>query len=330
LLGEKVKLFSSKRRIAVVGLTVGLIAGASGLAAAFFTTQGTGTGTGVVGSGGAFVITAASPSGYLYPDTAGSNQNVETTDYTVTNTGGGNAQLVQVTISVANSDGSPYTFTDSNGDPACTAADFSVDGGPTGTPFVDTSQAGTYAGGQTQTGSFTLEMIDNGQNQDSCEGQTIPIYFTTAVPPVTGVITGNDLANTTLYGAEPNDTGGFFPNPTYVTIPTVTPGTPVTLSVGIYQPNAEQDSGSISVSYDNAFLTFTPADTVSSGGVCGSPTSVGTTSTVTCTFASGLSHSAVSKPFSFTTSGSGTTTATETVTLLNGDTASETFGLTIS
>jgi hypothetical protein len=139
----------------------------------------------------------------LYPDTAGSNANVESTDYTVTNSGGGNALLNQVTISVATSGGGTWTYTDPAGDPACTAADFSIDGATPGTAFVDTSQAGTYTGGEAKTGSFTLEMIDNGLNQDSCEGLTVPIYFTTAGPPVTGVITGNDLNNTTLYGVEP-------------------------------------------------------------------------------------------------------------------------------
>jgi hypothetical protein len=313
--------------MAVVGLTVGLIAGASGLAVAYFTAQGTGSGTGVVGNGGAFVITANSPSGYLYPDTAGTNQNVESTDYTVTNSGGGNAVLDQVTISVATSTGAAYTYTDSAGDPACTAADFSIDSATPGTAFVDTSQAGTYTGGQAKTGSFTLEMIDNGQNQDSCEGQTIPIYFTTglpSVPPVTGVITGNNLGTTTLYGVEPGDTGGFFPNPTYLTIPTVSSSTPVNLNVGIYN-NSYQPNGSISVSYDNAFLTFTGT---SADGTCGTPTTSGTNSSVTCTFTD-LSHSTVSKPFNFNTAGSGTTTATATVTL-GTDTATETFGLTIS
>ncbi|HEY5304199.1 MAG TPA: hypothetical protein VIJ86_09105 [Acidimicrobiales bacterium] len=318
------KLFM-RRKVVVVGAAVALTLGISGAAFAFFTSSGTGTGTGVVGNAGAFVITTASPSGYLYPDTAGNNKNVETTDYTVTNSGGGNAQLTQVTISVATSGGGTWTYTDPAGDPACTAADFSIDGAPVGTSFVDTSQAGTYAGGQAQTGSFTLEMIDNGQNQNSCEGLTVPIYLTTVVPPVTGVITGNDLGNTTLYGAEPNDTGGFFPNPSYVTIPTVTSGTPVSLNVGIYQPNGVQSSGSISVSYDNAFLTFTGT---SADGACGTVTTVGTNSSVTCTFTD-LSHSAVSKPFNFTTAGSGTTTATATVTL-GSDNASETFGLTIS
>jgi hypothetical protein len=43
------KLVSSKRKMAVVGLAIGLIAGAGGLAFAFFTTSGTGTGSAQVG-----------------------------------------------------------------------------------------------------------------------------------------------------------------------------------------------------------------------------------------------------------------------------------------
>ena len=44
------KLFSSKRRMAVLGLTVALIAGASGLAVAYFTSTGNGTGSAQVGT----------------------------------------------------------------------------------------------------------------------------------------------------------------------------------------------------------------------------------------------------------------------------------------
>jgi hypothetical protein len=49
LLGAKMKLISSKRRMAVIGLTVGLIAGASGLAFAFFTSTGSGNGSAQTG-----------------------------------------------------------------------------------------------------------------------------------------------------------------------------------------------------------------------------------------------------------------------------------------
>jgi hypothetical protein len=305
----------------VVGMTVGLIAGASGLAAAFFTTQGTGTGSGVVGNAGAFIITSASPSGYLYPDTAGSNKNVETTDYTVTNSGGGNAQLDQVTISVAGSDGGTWSYTDGNGDPACTAADFSVDGSTPGSPFVDTSQAGLYSGGQQQTGSFTLEMIDNGQNQDSCEGVTVPIYFTTGYP---GVV-GTDLSVLTLDGPPPTlGSAGFYPNPDYNTVPTVSDGTPVNLVVTAIQP-AETADGTIAVSYDNQYLTFTSADP---DATCGAVVTSGTNSTVSCTYTD-LSHEDTSKNFNFATIASGSTSATATVTI-GADTATETFGLNIS
>jgi hypothetical protein len=44
------KLISSKRRMAVVGLTVGLVAGASGLAVAYFTSSGSGNGSAQTGT----------------------------------------------------------------------------------------------------------------------------------------------------------------------------------------------------------------------------------------------------------------------------------------
>ena len=51
------KLISSKRRMAVIGLTVGLIAGASGLAFAYFTSSGSGTGQAQVGNASPVEIT---------------------------------------------------------------------------------------------------------------------------------------------------------------------------------------------------------------------------------------------------------------------------------
>ena len=44
------KLVTSKRRMAVIGLTVGLIAGASGLAVAYFTSSGSGNGSAQTGT----------------------------------------------------------------------------------------------------------------------------------------------------------------------------------------------------------------------------------------------------------------------------------------
>jgi hypothetical protein len=57
------KLISSKRRMAVIGLTVGLIAGASGLAVAYFTSSGSGNGSAQTGTAANVTITQVG-SGY--------------------------------------------------------------------------------------------------------------------------------------------------------------------------------------------------------------------------------------------------------------------------
>jgi hypothetical protein len=63
--------------------------------------------------------------------------------------------------------------------PACTASDFSVGGEAVGASHTDTALAGTFTSGQSKpTGSVTVEMIDNGANQDNCQGLTnVPLYF---------------------------------------------------------------------------------------------------------------------------------------------------------
>jgi hypothetical protein len=132
-----------------------------------------------VGSSTAFTIASTAPTGGpLYPDAAIGGPNVETVTYSVTNPSAGSQQLHQVVISIANSDGSAWSSTDSNGDPACTAADFSIDGAAVGTSVTDTSLAADVGAGDTVgPANVTVELIDNGANQDSCEGLTVPLYF---------------------------------------------------------------------------------------------------------------------------------------------------------
>jgi hypothetical protein len=92
--------------------------------------------------------------------------------YTVTNPGSAAspAQLTTITIEVTPG----FSYVDGNSDPACTASDFSINGLPVGT-------AGVYPVGQllpiggTFTSAFDIQMIDNGANQDSCEGGTVPL-----------------------------------------------------------------------------------------------------------------------------------------------------------
>jgi hypothetical protein len=164
-----------------VGATVGaaVIAG-GGLAFAYFTSTGTGTGSATVGSATAWTVgeSGTPTGGPLYPDHAIGGANVQTDSYTVTNGGSGSQNLTQVVISVANANGSAWSSRADGTLPACTAADFSVGGQTVGTPWTDTSLAGDFTAGQSKTtGSVTIEMIDNGLNQNNCQGVTVPLYF---------------------------------------------------------------------------------------------------------------------------------------------------------
>ena len=67
----------------------------------------------------------------------------------------------------------------------------------------------------------------------------------------------------------PNGSGGFYPNPTFVPVPEVTVGTPVSLTVTAIQPGAEGSNGTFTLTFPTADLAFTGT---SSDGTCGSVT----------------------------------------------------------
>ena len=172
------KRFMNKKVVAI-GLAAGLTLGAAGAAFAYFTSTGTGTGSATVGTAGAWTTLQTGSSGpSLYPDAAIGGTNVQTESYTVTNNGSGSQDLNQVVISVANVDGSAWSSQTNINKPACNASDFSVGGEAVGTSWTDTSLAGDYAAGATTSASHvTVELIDNGLNQDNCKGLTVPLYF---------------------------------------------------------------------------------------------------------------------------------------------------------
>jgi hypothetical protein len=172
------KHFTKKRVVllAVAALAIGLGTGAF----AYFTSTGTGTGSATVGSASNWTVgqTGVTSGGPLYPDAAIGGANVQTNSYHVKNNNAGSQYLAQVDIKVANSDGSAWSSQTDSGKPACTKGDFSVDGSAVGTTHTDTALAGTFTAGQDKTtGSVTVEMIDNGANQDNCQGVTVPLYF---------------------------------------------------------------------------------------------------------------------------------------------------------
>lgn len=167
-----------KKRSAVALTAIAVLALAAG-AYAYFSSTGTGTGSATVGSATPFTVgESGTPSGpALLPDTTVGTGNIQTHSYTVTNPSNGSQNLNKVVISVAKSDGSAWSSQTDASKPACTASDFSVGGQPVGSAWTDTSQKGDYATKASKTGTVTVQMIDNGANQDNCQGVTVPLYF---------------------------------------------------------------------------------------------------------------------------------------------------------
>jgi hypothetical protein len=166
-----------------VGATLGaaVIGGGGMLAFAYFTSTGTGTGSALVGSASNWTVgqTGTSSGGPVYPDASigVTGGHVQTDSYTVTNAGKGSQFLTQVQVSIANANGSAWSSQTNPSLPACTAASFSVGGQAVSAVWTDTSLAGDFTSNQSKTGSVTVEMIDNGANQNNCQGVTVPLYF---------------------------------------------------------------------------------------------------------------------------------------------------------
>jgi hypothetical protein len=243
--------------------------------------------------------------------------------YTVTNPGEGNVGLTTVIMEVTPG----WTYTDGAGDPACTAADFSINGQAVGTPAAAalnvTLKSHSDAPANAYTGNFTVQMVDNGLNQDSCAGGSVPLTVT-ANPT-----TSPTNANVSIEG--PDGSGGWQPNPSYLTLVTEPVGTnAASLTVTAIQPNTVNPDGTFTLTYDNTFLTYTGEGDTS--GICTTPVASGDSSTVSCSYTD-ISHGDTSKPFTFTTlqtTGSGTTVVTAVVTITGSGTATQTFPLIIS
>ena len=174
------------KRVLVAVTVAGLMLAGAGSAWAYFTTNGTGTGSVPVGNSSALTVSVgAATGGAMLPAAIGdSNAVVDTVPFTVLNTAEGDQSFSTLTLEVTPG----YTHTDGAGDPPCTASDFSIDGSDVGTAVTVSgletllpNSDGTHvtpapaANGDTYYGSLTIQLVENGANQDSCEGQTIPL-----------------------------------------------------------------------------------------------------------------------------------------------------------
>lgn len=154
------KLFTTRRRIAVVGVVTAAVLAGGGVAFAYFTSTGSGTGSASVGSASTWSVSAPVDSTHgLLP---GSGSEVLT--FTITNNGSGAQAFNSVTATVVD-DGSGNVKAQGTAVPGCKTAWFTaLPGGYS--PALGTS----IAHNGTATVQVTVQMSDSGTNQDPCQG----------------------------------------------------------------------------------------------------------------------------------------------------------------
>lgn len=167
---SKVKAFMARRPLyAVAVLTAGVLVG-GGFAAAYWTTSGSATGSGTVGTDAGVTVAQNSSVTGLVPGGA-----AQALDFTVTNNSATtNVQISSVVIGFG-------TF-----GAGCSAADFTLvqPSKPSGgTPVTIAGGASTAfvsaAGGTSTHGTgASIQMINTGSNQNGCKLATVPLTYT--------------------------------------------------------------------------------------------------------------------------------------------------------
>ncbi|HKC27040.1 MAG TPA: hypothetical protein VKB75_03420, partial [Jatrophihabitans sp.] len=112
----------TKKKALVAGVAAVVIAGGAGAALAFWTTSGSGDGSGSTGTTSQWNVVFQSTDGALSLSPGGPAQTVH---FTITNPDPGHAALNRVALTVAN----PTTAFSARADvnqPACTASDFTI------------------------------------------------------------------------------------------------------------------------------------------------------------------------------------------------------------
>lgn len=151
---------SRKRVLGVLGVVAALaVAGAS---FAYFTDEGSGTGNATVGSSTKYAVTVdAATGGALYPGAG-----TDTLKYHVNNKGSGHQQLSSIGAALTeDASGNVYDTTAKAFASGCKASWFKVVNSP-GTLPDD------LAAGATHDGSATIELNDEEENQNACQGVT--------------------------------------------------------------------------------------------------------------------------------------------------------------
>lgn len=149
-----------KRRFSVIAWGAIVVAAGGGAAFAYWTSQGTGTGSATTGTSVALQVAGTATDGVLLAP----GGDASTVTYTVTNPATGAQSFASVGVSILEADGTVW-----NDVLGCSAADYLV-----GSPTVT---SGTLLPGAGVDGTVTVTMIDSGSNQDGCQGADVPLYF---------------------------------------------------------------------------------------------------------------------------------------------------------
>jgi hypothetical protein len=151
-----------KKRIIIT--TAAMMAVGTGAAFAFWSAAGTTTVAAVAGKSVAFKVSSTLPvGGALTP--GGHPQYAE---FTIKNENTGVQNLSGFVVSVANADGTDWTSPE-----GCSAADFLV-GAPA---FGPSKGLGQIPVGGTVSGKVYIQMVNLPENQDRCQGVSVPLHF---------------------------------------------------------------------------------------------------------------------------------------------------------
>jgi hypothetical protein len=151
-----------KKRIIIT--TAAMLAVGTGAAFAYWSAAGTTTATAKAGQSVAFKVSSTVPAG-LALTPGGPSQSAE---FTITNENTGAQILSGLVVSVANADGTDWTSAK-----GCSAADFKVLP-PT---FIPGQGLGQIKANHAVSGKVTIQMVNLDENQDRCQGVSVPLHF---------------------------------------------------------------------------------------------------------------------------------------------------------
>ncbi|GAA3684189.1 hypothetical protein GCM10022237_48470 [Nocardioides ginsengisoli] len=139
----------TRKKVVVVGAASAVVL-TGGVAFAYWTSTGEGTGSATTGTSTPWTVSVENVSlANLTP-----NGPTDTVHFSVKNDNSGVQHLNGTVASVTGTS-----------NPGCTAADFDIS--------ATTIAYGDVAAGATVNGTFTIQMIETGQNQNACKGVTV-------------------------------------------------------------------------------------------------------------------------------------------------------------